>query len=172
MLLLPCRHLHRLLRRPLRRPGPDETSPSLSFTVYFIVQRSSRSPYVHAYACALQPTSPAFVCTYVRAWAFAYQICVHSFTIYKSVAAITSFAYRVEMSESKQRFRRISLTLGRKKKKSADDRYLEVQVQRDSVADENGELYWCCRCVARYIPVALFSYSLRYIPAVCTCCMQ
>ena len=41
------------------------------------------------------------------------------------------------MSGSKQRFRRISLTLGRKKKKSVDDRYMELQ--RDTVADQNGK---------------------------------
>lgn len=41
------------------------------------------------------------------------------------------------MSGSKPRFRRISLTLGRKKKRSVDERYVELQ--RDNVADQNGE---------------------------------
>ena len=41
------------------------------------------------------------------------------------------------MSNGRPRFRRISLTLGRKKKKSVDERYADIQ--RDSVADRNGE---------------------------------
>lgn len=39
------------------------------------------------------------------------------------------------MSGSKQRFRRISLNFGRKK--SPNERYMDLQ--RDSVADQNGE---------------------------------
>ena len=41
------------------------------------------------------------------------------------------------MSGSKSRFRGISLTLGRKKKRSVDERYADLH--RDSVADQNGE---------------------------------
>ena len=49
------------------------------------------------------------------------------------------------MSGSKPRFRRISLTLGRKKR-SVDERYMDIQ--RDSVADQNGkkDIYLCQLC--------------------------
>ena len=49
-----------------------------------------------------------------------------------------------EMSGSKSRFRGISLTLGRKKKRSVDERYAD-HLHRDSVADQNGERGVCLR---------------------------
>ena len=60
----------------------------------------------------------------------------HSFYNGERVVA-SSRSGCAEMSENKSRFRRISLTLGRKKKTSVDERYADLQ--RDSVADQNGE---------------------------------
>ena len=45
------------------------------------------------------------------------------------------------MSGNRSRFRGICLTLGRKKKRSVDERYVELH--RDSVADQNGERDVC-----------------------------